>query len=228
MLITRGWHDSSRQKEQGEKGQGTIALLAKWHVEELKNPHKKCLFISLNPQELGDCRLALVAPRGVDYNSPKLFSLTFISKYFPVLANILAKAETDWGGCFSLHTPNQNQTKPNQSMVGSAPAASVLIRWLCVWSVSVCVLNTIMLLPNLHGNSQTDKNMFALILKGSLFWGTQCNDCWYLSQCFRTHTEKHLVKKNTSCWFSHCWLIGWEQLCVCVCVFFFPCQNYIS
>lgn len=29
-----------------------------------------------------------------------------------------------------------------------------------------------MLLPNLHGNSQMDKNMFALIQKASLFLGT--------------------------------------------------------
>lgn len=140
MLITRGWHDSSRQKEQGEKGQGTIALPAKWHVEELKNPHKKCLLNSLNPQELGDCRLALASPRGVDLEQPTAFlSLTFFPKSFPVLANNLARAETDWGDGFSLHTPNRNQTKPNQSVVGSAPAASVLICWLSVCLICFCL-----------------------------------------------------------------------------------------
>lgn len=48
----------------------TMALSAKWHVEELKNPHKSCLLNWLNPQVLGDCLLAPVSLPGVGQQQP--------------------------------------------------------------------------------------------------------------------------------------------------------------
>lgn len=148
----------------GRKERRTIALPAKWHVEELKNPHKKCLLNSLNPQELGDCRLALVSPRGVDFNSPQLFFPNFLSQIFPPFW------QTTWQrqgltGAMALVYTHQTQTKPNLIKAWWVPLPQLpfwSVGCLCVWSVSVCALNTIILLPNLHGNSRTDKNMFAL------------------------------------------------------------------
>lgn len=130
MLITRGWHDSSRQKEQGKKGQATIALSAKWHVEELKNPHKKCLFNSLNPQELSDCRLDPGQIEGrVGFQTARRFSLSNFLSPSPLLFWQTTWQQQRQTGARALVCTNQtkNQTKPNQSVVGSTPTASVLI-----------------------------------------------------------------------------------------------------
>lgn len=162
MLITRGWHDLSRQKEQGEKGKGTIALPAKWHVEELKNLHKKRLLKSLNPQELSDCGLDLGQNKErVDRKKSSFSQSNFCFQ------NLLPFWQTTWQeqrqtGVMPLVYTHQTKTQ-TKLIKGQRVPLPQLPFWfagcLCVWAISVCGLDTIMLLPKLHGNSQTNKNV---------------------------------------------------------------------
>lgn len=208
----RGWHNSSQQKEQGEKGKGTMALPAKWHVEELKNPHKKCLLNSLNPHELGDCRLAPVSPRGVDCNSLWLLLPNFLPLIFGRFWQTTWQGQTEWGRCFSEHTPNPTQTEPNQSMQGSAPAASVLICWL-----SACLICFCLCPKHNYATAQPPWKQFdgqkhvcshfkrILILRDTVMTAD------FFEPTFQNLTPNNFwlkIKTTTSSWHSHCWWIG--------------------
>lgn len=125
----------------GRKGPGdnsTPGQMTCWRIEkstqEVSSQFTK-------PTRAGWLSAGPWSARGGWTKQPTAFlPLTFFPKSFPLFwQTSWQRAETDRGDGFSLHTPNRNQTKPNQSVVGSAPAASVLICWLSACLICFCL-----------------------------------------------------------------------------------------